>query len=122
MSKGIQNLLDFQRFVFTLVVLPSCDMLSAVEDEIKDVSNSSADDAMEKFRQIYYRNKLERLRTFLLRHDLPMEMPPQEQEAYQALVNKFEADGLQIRKLASGSKHVTIDANIATWLIMATSV
>jgi len=122
MSKGIQNKFDFPGFALTLPDLPSYEMLGAVEKEIKHSSTISSDDAEEKFKQMVYRKKLERLRNFLQSFELPADMPPREQEAYQAIASSLETEGLQIRKAASGSNRVPLDDAVATWLLMATSV
>jgi len=73
-------------------------------EEIKSVSTISLDDPMAKRKQIIYRKKAERLRSFLLTFELPADMPPREQAAYQDITSSLETEGLQIRKLESGSK------------------
>ena len=98
-------------------------MMGAVEEEMKYSSTISPDDPVIKFKQMVYGKKLERLRGFLQKFELPAaDMPPREQEAYQAVASSIEAEGLQIRKPAKESKHGPMNGDAATWLIMATSV
>ena len=122
MSTSSQNKFDFPGFVVSLANFPAEQMLGVVEEEIKNISSRFPNDAMEKFRQMYYGRKLERFRVFLQTCELPADMPPREQEAYQAIASKLEAEGRQIKKAASGAPAVPMDGEVATWLVMATSV
>jgi len=122
MSKGIPNKFDFPDFVLTLVGFPSYDMLGAVEQEITYSSTISPDDPEIKIKHMVYRKKLERLRSFLQKFEIPAEMPPREQEAYQAIASSLEAEGLQIRKSERGSKPVPAGGETATWLLLDKNV
>jgi len=118
MTTHIQHAFDFPGFALTLPGLPSHDMLSVVEEEIKDLSNTPSDDPVCKYREVYYRKRLNRLLSFLQTFELPADIAPREQEAYQAITSSLETEGLQVRKQAHWSNHVPL----GTWLIMATSV
>ena len=118
MSTSTQNEFDFPGFALTLPGLPSHDMLAVVEEEIKDLSNTPPDDLVCKYREVYYRKRLNRLLSFLQTFKLPADIAPREQEAYQAITSSLETEGLQVRKPARWSNHVPF----GTWLIMATSV
>ncbi len=109
-----RNKFDFPDFVLSLAGFPTEYMLCEVEEEIKNTSASVPNDAMEKFQQMYYGKKLERLRGFLLSGELPATMPPREQEAYQAVASKLEAGGRQSKKAASGAPPVPMNGEVAT--------
>ncbi len=113
---------DFPGFVLFLAGFPTEYMLREVEEEIKNASASIPNDSMEKFRQMYYRRKLERFLGFLLSGEFPAMMPPREHEAYQVIASKLQAEGRQIKKAASDTPPVPMNGEVATWLVMATSV
>ncbi len=104
MTTHMQHAFDFPGFVLTLPGLSSYDMFGAVAEEIKNSSTISTDDAEEKFKQMVYGKKLERLRSFLQKLKLPADVPPLEREAYQAIARELAAEGLQIREQAKKSK------------------
>ena len=118
MTTHMQHVFDFPRFALTLPDLPSYDMLGEVEQEIQYSSTISPDDPEIKIKHMVYRKKLERLRSFLQKFEIPAAMPPKEQEAYQAIASSLEAEGLQIRKSERGSKPAPAGGETATWLLL----
>ncbi len=98
MLAGTQHQFDFPKFALTLPGLPSHDMLRVVEEEIKDLSNTPPDDPVCQYREVYYRKRLNRLLSFLQTFELPADIAPREQEAYQAITSSLETEGLQVRK------------------------
>ncbi len=98
MLAGTQHQFDFPGFALSLTNLPPHDILFAVEEAIKDLSNIPPDDPVCKYREVYYRERLNRLLIFLQTFRPPEDIAPQEQEVYRIITRKLEVEGLQVRK------------------------
>ena len=88
MSTSTQSVLDFPGFTRTLTDFPR-DRLSAVEMEIREVSDDREDDVVHLLRRIAYKVKLQRLHAFLRTGEIPADMTPQEEEAYEILFESW---------------------------------
>jgi len=85
MSTNTQSVFDFPCFTRTLTDFPR-DRLSEVEMEMRDVSDDRAEDVVHLLRRVAYKVKLQRLHAFLRTGEIPADMTPQEEEAYEMLL------------------------------------
>ena len=84
MSTSTQSIFDFPGFTRTLTDFPR-DRLSEVEMEIREVSDDREEDVVHLLRRIAYKVKLQRLHAFLRTGEIPVDMTPQEEKAYEIL-------------------------------------
>ena len=87
MATSTQSVLDFPGFTRTLTDFPR-DRLSEVEKEIREVSDGREEDVVHLLRRIAYKIKLQRLHAFLQTRKIPEDMTPQEEEAYETLLER----------------------------------
>ncbi len=85
MSTNTQSVFDLPSFTRTLTDFPR-DRLSEVEMEMRDVSDDRAEDVVHLLRRVAYKVKLQRLHAFLRTGEIPADMTPQEEEAYEMLL------------------------------------
>ena len=85
MSTNTQSVFDLTSFTRTLTDFPR-DRLSEVEMEMRDVSDDRAEDVVHLLRRVAYKVKLQRLHAFLRTGEIPADMTPQEEEAYEMLL------------------------------------
>ncbi len=85
MSTSTQNVFDFRGFTRTLADFQQ-DRLSKVEMEIREVSDDRTEDVVHILRRIAYKLKLQRLHAFLRTARIPADMTPQEEQAYELLL------------------------------------
>ena len=85
MSTSTQSVFDFSSFTGTLTDFQR-DRLSEVEKEMREVSVERKEDVVHLLRRIAYKIKLQRLHVYLQTGEIPADMTPQEEEAYEVLI------------------------------------
>ncbi len=85
MSTSTQSVFDFPGFARTLADFQQ-DRLSKVEMEIREISDDRTEDVVHLLRRIAYKIKLQRLHAFLRTAKIPADLTPQEEEAYELLL------------------------------------
>ncbi len=85
MSTSTQSVFDYPGFTRTLTDVPR-DRVSEVENEIREVSDEREEDVVHLLGRIAYKIKLQRLHAFLRTGEIPADMTPQEEEAYEILL------------------------------------
>ena len=86
MSTSTQSVFDFSSFTGTLTDFQR-DRLSEVEKEMREVSVERKEDVVHLLRRIAYKIKLQRLHVFLQTGEIPADITPQEEEAYEVLID-----------------------------------
>ena len=87
MSIRTQSMFDFPAFTRTLSDFLQ-HRLPEVEKELIEVSDERDEDVMHLMRRIAYKVELKRLHTFLRTGEYPEDMTPQEEEAYETLLER----------------------------------
>ncbi len=87
MSTSTQSVFDFPGFARTLTDFPRYRLSEEVEKEIIEFSGEWAEDVVQLLRRRAYKVELQRLHTFLQTGESPEDMTPQEEEAYETLLD-----------------------------------
>ena len=87
MSTNAPGLFDFPAFTRTLSDFPKY-RLSEVERELMDVSDERDEDVAHLLRRRAYKVELQRLHAFLRTGEIPADMTPHEEEAYETLLER----------------------------------
>ncbi len=87
MSTNAQGVFNFPAFTRTLSDFPHY-RLSEVEKELVKVSDERDEDVAHLLRRTAYKVELQRLHAFLRTGEMPEDITPQEEEAYEILLER----------------------------------